>query len=177
MNKKINIIVIALIIVFCSACANKQEVTNNNQEIAIQEETKIGGEVMQDFTIDFIDGKKFTLSETNKPVFINFFATWCGPCMGEMPDLKELHEQYKNEVDFVFIDCGEDVETVKEFQNNGFETLPIAIDKDDSLSKREKVMGIPTTYILDKNKNIVHKQVGVISKAEYEAYIKQALGK
>lgn len=155
----------------------KAMVKKQYKEITGKELTTIGGEVMQDFTIDFIDGKKFTLSETNKPVFINFFATWCGPCMGEMPDLKELHEQYKNEVDFVFIDCGEDVETVKEFQKNGFETLPIAIDKDDSLSKREKVMGIPTTYILDKNKNIIHRQVGAISKTDYETYIKKALEK
>ena len=64
---------------------------------------------MQNFSCELNNNQVFELygRKNNKPVFINFWATWCGPCVGELPDLQKVYDEYKDKVDFVFINCGE----------------------------------------------------------------------
>ena len=63
------------------------------------------GDIMPDFSVPLVGGGTFTLSEhRGKPVFINLFATWCPPCVGEMPDINKLYGEYGDQVAFIIID-------------------------------------------------------------------------
>ncbi len=87
-----------------------------------------------------------------KIVFLSFWATWCGPCIHELPDVQRLYEQYKDRITFVAInvDNGEDVTpAVRAFKNRLHLEMPIAID-DGSASQSYRVDTIPRTVIIDR---------------------------
>ena len=110
-----------------------------------------------------------------KPVVINFWASWCGPCKQEMPDLEQIHQQYKDKVAFYGINLTKldkipDVETaVKKFGV----TYPILMDPDDEVSRIYQAYSIPTTYAIDANGIIVEKRVGAISKLAMDGMLQR----
>lgn len=91
-------------------------------------------------------------------VLVNFWATWCPPCIAEMPSLQLLYEDYKDKMNFVFV-SGEDHGTVRGFMNRKNYTLPSY----RPLSEPPKPMDgktLPTTYLIDREGNIVIKKIG-----------------
>lgn len=101
--------------------------------------------------------KNFSVSE-NKVVLINFWATWCPPCIAEMPSLQELYADYYDEVDFYFV-SNEKNDVIKEFlKHNGYSfTVHIPTTK---YPKTFNVSGIPRTFLIDKQGNIVIDKTG-----------------
>ena len=94
----------------------------------------------------------------NKVVFINYWATWCPPCIAEMPDLEELYQAYKAQVDFYFV-TNDDPEKVSIFMKKHEYTFPIYF----STSKTPDVLSsnaLPTTYVISKNGKIVFDKTG-----------------
>ena len=89
------------------------------------------GDVLPDFSVPTADGGMFMLSENlGKPVFINLFTTWCGPCVGEMPEIDELYKEMGKDVAFIVIDIGENLQTVKSFAADNGYSLPFAYTED-----------------------------------------------
>lgn len=135
------------------------------------------GDTAPDFTAQLVDGSTVTLSDLKgKPVLINFWATWCGPCVMEMPAFERLMEDYGDEISLVAVNCGDDAETVKDFvEENGF-TFPIALDEDFEITMTYPSNGIPYTVIVDSEGVITHISTGA-SDADtmYEQY-REALG-
>ncbi|HWP97327.1 MAG TPA: stalk domain-containing protein [Syntrophomonadaceae bacterium] len=116
------------------------------------------GNAMPDFTVSTIDGGSATLSDyQGKPVFINIFATWCSPCMQEMPDIQKLYSKYGDSVVFLTIDLQEDKNTASEFAKHYSYTMPIGYA--DSLGSFN-IEYIPDTFILDENGIIKYAYVG-----------------
>lgn len=107
-----------------------------------------------------IDGQIIDLKQfEGKTIFINFFATWCGPCHAEMPDLENMRRQLGNE-DFVFIAISdESPQLIQNFKNKHQSGFLFAQSK----KNREElgVHTIPTSYIVDKNGNVTYKNIGV----------------
>lgn len=94
----------------------------------------------------------------NKVVFINFWATWCPPCIAEMPSIQKLYDDYKDKVTFVFI-SNEDWNTIDGFYIKNNYNLPTY----NTLSKTPgqlKSNSIPATFIIDKKGNIVTDKKG-----------------
>jgi peroxiredoxin len=115
------------------------------------------------FSLATLDGKKVELKNfKGKVVFLNFWATWCGPCKEEMPSMEALHQQFK-EKDFVFLTISVDyagLNPVKEFMEKQRYTFPVLIDqKCDTLDPFE-VKGVPTTFIIDKKGRMIGKASG-----------------
>ena len=121
---------------------------------------KIGARQIKDkkkapaFSLVDLSGKKVELKQyKGKVVFLNFWATWCGPCKEEMPSMEALYRQFK-EKGFVFLTISVDYEglkPVKEFIEKHRYTFPVLLDpKCDTLDPFE-VKSIPTTIIIDKN--------------------------
>jgi thiol-disulfide isomerase/thioredoxin len=110
------------------------------------------------------DGSGFQLSEVQgKVVFLNLWATWCPPCVGEMPGIQDLYDQYADhpEVAFVLV-SNESSETIKQFTERKGYTFPVY----SSLSETPAAFfsrSIPTTFVLDKQGNIVVKEVGAMN--------------
>ena len=128
-------------------------------------------EEMEVTTIDFesnmllfndLEGNEFSLRNfENKVLFINYWATWCNPCLAEMPSMVELYNQYKENDNVVFLYLSkEDTDTIIDYipKDDSLGQLPIykVVTDDDLFSTR----GIPTTFIVNRNGEIVIKDVG-----------------
>ncbi|MBI6871088.1 TlpA family protein disulfide reductase [Clostridium aciditolerans] len=126
------------------------------------------------FKLKDLNGKEVSLSDLKgKGVFLNFWATWCPPCRGEMPDIQKLYEENKNS-DFIIIaiNIGEDKDTVKSFiDSNGYK-FQILLDSDQSTASKYSITGIPASFFIDKNGNIIYKKTGAMTLDEMKAYIK-----
>jgi len=105
------------------------------------------------------DGKTDLLSNyKGKVIFISLWATWCGPCLAEMPSVQNLYNDMKDEVVFLVI-SNEDLPTVSGFANNGKYTLPF-ISAEGEVPPSFATDIIPTTFIVDKTGNVVVKHLG-----------------
>ena len=128
-------------------------------------------EEMDVTTIDFesnmllfndLEGNEFSLRDfEDKVLFINYWATWCNPCLAEMPNMAELYNQYKENDNIVFLYLSkEDADTIIDYipKDDSLGQLPVykVVTDDDLFSTR----GIPTTFIVNRNGEIVIKDVG-----------------
>ncbi|MBR5421387.1 MAG: TlpA family protein disulfide reductase [Lachnospiraceae bacterium] len=108
------------------------------------------GDVAPDFTVELISGEMLTLSDyDDRVVLLNFWATWCPPCVGEMPALQKLYEEMGDEVLILGVDCAESRRDVTDFVNENGYTYPIALDEDYTVGYYYPSDGIPYTLIID----------------------------
>jgi len=115
------------------------------------------------FYLEDLSGKKVELKHLKgKVIFLNFWATWCGPCKEEMPSMEYLYQQFK-EKDFIFLTISVDYEgkkRVKEFIEKERYTFPVLLDPKCETFDLYKVKGIPTTFLIDKKGRILGKAIG-----------------
>lgn len=109
----------------------------------------------------------------DKIVIIDFWATWCGPCLASMPGMQEVQRKYKDnpKVKFLFIDTLEDDEDYlskvkKLITDKKYDDLTILLDVDSKLVAKYKVEGIPTKFVIDSNGKIRFKSVGYSGNKE-----------
>ena len=130
------------------------------------------GDDYRDFTAVLADGSTFTLSEhEGSVILLNFWATWCGPCVGEMPAFPRLLEKYGDDLTLIAVDLGEDEETVETFlERNGYE-FPVALDPEGAIGSLYPSDGIPYTVVIDREGKIAVTHLGAY-KADvmYEYY-------
>ncbi len=121
------------------------------------------GAIAPDFTLITLDGKNVTLSDyRGKVVFLNFWATWCPPCVREMPSMENLHKAMKN-YDFTILAVSIDRKStyhVRSFIEGKKYSFPVMHDVSKDVAKSYVVSGIPTTFIIDKKGVIEARLVG-----------------
>jgi thiol-disulfide isomerase/thioredoxin len=117
-----------------------------------------------DFTLDDMDAKAHSLHEyRGKVVLINFWATWCPPCRKEMPALEALYQKLGGESFAVLaVNQWEDPDHVFAYTGdlNVFPTFPILFDPESSISEEYGVKGLPTSFLIDKQGQLVYRAVG-----------------
>jgi thiol-disulfide isomerase/thioredoxin len=116
-----------------------------------------------------------------KVVFLNFWATWCGPCKEEMPSMEALYKEYK-EKNFIFLTISVDYEglpPVKAFIERTRYTFPVLLDPKNDTLDLFAVSRIPTTFIIDKEGRMIGRALGPRNwkSPEVEAILKQLIGK
>lgn len=113
------------------------------------------------WTLQSIDGEVVQLSELKgKVLFINFWATWCPPCIAEMPAIQKLYDQYKNNPDIVFLFVTDDkTDQVKDFMTRHQYNLPVYRSL-DVIPEELQTRSIPKTYLIDKEGSIVISKTG-----------------
>ena len=128
-------------------------------------------------TLTDLDGKALASADwRGKVVLLNFWATWCGPCRAEIPDLIRLQEKYADQ--FLVVGLSTDVDPpnkVKAFAEGMNINYPIAMAPPDIEAKFGGVFGLPTSFILDTEGRIVQKHIGLLDPALYELEIRALL--
>lgn len=168
-RKSALIIFILCLCLFLAACAKKEETAP----------LKVGDDA-RDFTATLMDGSTFQLSEQQgRAVLLNFWATWCGPCVAELPAFSRLTEAYGDRIALLAVNCGEDEQTVKSFlEKNGY-TFPVALDLEGKIAELYPTDGIPYTLILSADGKVSSIQLGAGDAdsmfTHYSAELDQAL--
>ncbi len=129
-----------------------------------------------DFTVQNGEGESVNLSDyVGKPVIINFWATWCGPCKSELPAFDEAYRTYGENVHFLMINLTdgtrETVEKVTEFVKNGGYSFPVLFDTKSEGAMTYGVYSIPLTVFVDAKGNLLGGHTGAMSHAALEQYI------
>jgi peroxiredoxin len=133
------------------------------------------GSPAPDFTLQDLDGNVVKLEETlGKVVLLNFWATWCGPCRIEMPFFERTYTEYKDE-DFVVlaVDFDEPVEAVRAFQKELNLNFPILLDPGGEVQRTYRVLGYPTSVLIDREGLIHAIHVGIMSEAQLDDYLEE----
>ncbi len=153
--------------------AGTQDVT------ALEQKPKVGY-VAPYFSLQGLDGKTYQVAgKREKPLVINFWASWCGPCQAEAPDLREVSLKYKDDVDFYAINStsNDKLDKAKEFVSHFQLPFPIPLDEKGEVTNLYQVNAFPTTFFVDRNGVITEKVLGMMNRADLEAKVKKLAGK
>jgi peroxiredoxin len=134
--------------------------------------------IAPDFTLQSLDGKTVRLSDfRGKPVVLNFWATWCGPCKIEMPWFVDLQKQY-GPAGLQFLGVAMDDASTKdiaEFAESMKVNYPILVGKESVGDAYGGVQFLPETFYIDRNGKVVDKAFGLKGRGEIEDAIKKIL--
>lgn len=130
------------------------------------------------FKVSTLDGKPLTLADyKSKVILLNFWATWCGPCRSEIPDLVELQNKYKDQLQIIGLVVDDDDEdAVKKFAGKYGINYPIAMATDEMRTEYGGIPALPTSFVLDEEGRIVQKHEGLRDPVLYEVEIRSLLG-
>lgn len=127
-----------------------------------------------DFTVYDANGAAVKLSDYfGKPIVLNFFASWCGPCRSEMPAFQAQYEALHSEIAFVFVSVDSTYADAKRFVEGKGYTFPILHDAKGSASAAYAVRSIPATFFIDRNGTLAAQAVGALSRADLQNGIDQ----
>lgn len=129
------------------------------------------GDPALDFTVELSGGGSFTLSEqAGKVVLVNFWATWCGPCVREMPDLEKLYEEYSpgGQVEIIAVNVGEAAATVQRFLDQQGYAFQVCCDGGGEISKAFDISSIPRTVIFGRDGSVAADFTGAQLSGNYE---------
>jgi len=172
-------LLLTVVLLLVASCAAKQEPAAEQQASAksgegIPEISDVQARkgLAPNFTWQDAKGKPASFDQFHKKVTVlNFWATWCGPCRREIPDLEAIHKEYGNkgvQVIGVSLDQGPAIkEDVKKFVDDYKMTYPVVIDNGDLQQMYGNIRAIPTTFIIDKDGKIVERLIGMRSKEDF----------
>ena len=157
-------------------------ITPNVKNIAqdesdINEKTTTSAPTLADFNLTLMDeeGRTISLAEfKDKVIFMNMWATWCPPCIAEMPNINKLYKEMGSEVAFVMVALDEDFETAKAFNKRKGYDLPIY-----SLQSNRPPMyqssTVPTTYVIDAKGELVltHKGMSNYNTSKFKKFLRE----
>ena len=150
MKKLLLIMMAVLLLTGCAAAPMEEKVPETTVPAATEEEKTYA----PDFAMVDGEGNEVKLSDfVGKPVILNFWASWCGPCKAEMPDFEEAYQEYGDEIQFVIVNLtdgrSETLETAKAFLEDAGYTFPVYFDTQMAGASAYGVNSIPRTYFID----------------------------
>jgi len=131
-----------------------------------------------DFKLDSLDGKPLSLADyKGKVILLNFWATWCGPCRAEIPDLVALQGKYKDQLQILgLVVDDDDQDAIKKFIAEFGINYPTAIATDETRMQYGGVAALPTSFIIDAQGRVVQKHEGLRNPVLFEVEIRSLLG-
>jgi len=142
-------------------------------EDIVTDQVPAPGRPAPDFQLRGLDGQTVSLDDLQgKPVMVNFWATWCGPCRMEMPFIQEVYqdsEWLKTGLVILAVNLKESASAAGEFMEDNGLTFPVLLDIDGEVARMYNISAIPTTYFIDKNGIIKDVKIGTFrNKAEID---------
>jgi len=154
--------------IYSQTPADNSEVENPMVNDAPELESK---DLAIDFTLKDLEGNDVSLSDfEGKIVLLNFWATWCGFCDLEMPDLERLYT-VNEDVVVLGVNVGEDLDLVKEYVDEKKISFPIVLDETTDIASDYLVSGLPTSYFIDENGMIYGKFSGMMTYDMMQEFI------
>jgi cytochrome c biogenesis protein CcmG/thiol:disulfide interchange protein DsbE len=131
-----------------------------------------------DFALDGLDGKPLSLAGSRgKVILLNFWATWCGPCRAEIPDLIALQHKYEDQLQIIGLTVDEDDPSdVKQVVAESHINYPVAMASPEVRQRYGGVAALPTSFVLDTQGRVVQKHEGLRDPVLYETEIRALLG-
>jgi cytochrome c biogenesis protein CcmG, thiol:disulfide interchange protein DsbE len=125
------------------------------------------GEPAPDFAVSDLDGSTYRLSDLKgKPVWLNFWASWCPPCRAETPDVEAVYEEKKSEgLVLLAVSLGEEARPVRSYVDAAGITFRVGLDTNTQIASRYRINGLPTHFFIDRDGIIRDMQVGGLNRA------------
>jgi len=139
------------------------------------------GNIAPDFTTTTLTGDTVHLSDyRGQVVVLNFWATWCPPCVAELPGFQQVYDELNNQgVVVLAINAdSESVNQIETFINQTLETpltFPVLLDNDLTVNRLFNIFGLPTTIVINQSGEIVFSQTGIITERQLRTLINQQL--
>lgn len=177
-NKSLIITVVLLIVIIAAAAL----IYPSLSEKALEENTTVNENHSTADTLQYQKYKDIKLFDKNsnevhlsdfegKPVILNFWATWCGYCIQEMPDFEEAYKKYGDEIQFLIVNTDDGISKGEKFIANKGYTFPTYYDLEYNAAITYGISGIPRTIAIDKDGNIKYNRSGMLTKESLEAVI------
>ena len=149
---------------------DENEATDTDATSDSNNASEVEKSLAPDFTVYDIKGNAVSLSDyIGKPTVVNFWASWCGPCMREMPDFQKLYDELGSEVNFLMVNMTdgsrETVNRASGFIKGEGYTFPVFYDTDQDAAMTYAVYSIPTTYFVDAEGKGIAYASGAIDEA------------
>jgi len=172
MNKMSRVIlpVILTLVLLVTGCSAGSEPPDRESPTALVEGIQVGNQA-PDFQLQNLDGQTVSLGNLQgKPVLINFWATWCSPCVSEMPYIQEIYEEWADKgLVVVAINLGESSSKAEEFMQSYNLSFTVLLDTKKDVAQKYNIQYIPTTFFIDKDGIIQDKMIGAFqNKAQIE---------
>ena len=117
-----------------------------------------------DFTMLDMEGSEVTMASFfGKPIILNFWASWCGPCKSEMPEIQEFYEKYGENVQFVLVSLDDSLDTARGFIEDEGYTFPVYFDSTSMGGYTYGASSIPLTYFIDADGQMIAYYRGAMS--------------
>jgi len=162
-----------------AAAPRQERAADAPANAASQEEAPKKGWPAPAFRLTELDGSNVFEAggPREKPLIVNFWASWCGPCDLEAPDLVKLYEQYGDQVDLYAVNATnyDKVRNAREFaQEKGFR-FPVLTDEKGDAGNAYKVFAYPTSFIIGKDGKIAQRIEGVIPLKQWKQYLDEVI--
>ena len=181
MNRKVLTIILAIALVVLLICATVWY-NNLSKNITPAPNASTGSEELKlapDFKVYDNDGNLVSLSDKlGKPVIVNFWATWCGPCKAELPSFQKMYNKYGDEIEFMMVNLTSGRETeegVRKFLEDNDLQFPVYFDKDMSAAVLYSLRSIPRTVFINPDGTIYDSYKGLMSENILQNYISELL--
>ena len=136
----------------------------------------VTAQIAPDFTFtDLVTGKTTKLSDLrDKPVYLNFWATWCPPCVKELPHIQSKYEQYKDKIHFLAISVDSEQDAPAQFISSKGYTFTVGYGNEREISRAYNIEAIPASYIIGTDGTIKAQIVGSMDEAGLESFLQKA---
>jgi len=126
------------------------------------------------FNLDGLDGKALSLADSRgKVVLLNFWATWCGPCRAEIPDLIALQRKYKDQLQIIGLTVDDDdASMIKEVVTETRINYPVAMAPPEVRIQYGGITALPSVFVIDREGRVVQKHVGLFNPTLYETEVR-----
>ncbi|MCG2577287.1 TlpA family protein disulfide reductase [Dechloromonas sp. XY25] len=150
----------ALALAFFSALATAQEMPSSAPLFAA--------------TLNDLDDKPVALERyKGKPLVVNFWARWCGPCRAEIPELIKFRNAHKGKIEVLGIGIEDKAEPAKEFAKAYDMDYPVFVAKEQGIPLMQALgntkAGLPYTLFIDRNGHVVQRKMGIVKKPDLDA--------